>query len=651
MDTVFLGIIPIGIAALFAFSYLGRGTFSLLWLGSGLLLYGLGSVVGGWGLVVYGQDFTVTLHNSGSFLGGLCELIGALLSLAGAGGTAARRRGSPRLLVAVYSLAMLALAGVTAARLGHALPPFYPAAGAPTPLRQLVLSSAALLFLAAALTFEHFYLMTVRRFFNFYFLGLALIAVGLACVLFQRRFLNPLGLTGAAAQYLGAISIAIGGFELIKEKNAKGMGLRDLIGSLFEGLIDRRVRSSTILLHREMEAHDALENRLRDRDLRYSALVDHSLDAVLLCEPNGRILAANPSACVMFQMSEAELKTIGRDGISDPSDKRFARALKDREKNGWYKGTLRFRRKDGSIFPGEIFSSIFRDSSSELRSSIAIRDISAQVEAQETLAKREHELKAATAELRKLTAHLIKVREEERRAVAMEIHDELGQELTAMSLGLHWAVAHVKDVGAAHSEDVGAAHSEDVGAAHVKDVGAAHAEADIGEEKGLRPHLEHLIELNKKTISSVQSLAAHLRPKVLDDLGLKAALQWLLEDLRGLGPQLSFRCDFDDEALDPAVSIAAFRIVQESLSNVLRHARARRASVSVTDDGEGISIRVEDDGIGIPQETLNDHRSYGIIGMQERVIELGGGFSMSGDPGKGSVVAIKLPRAPKADSL
>ena len=100
-----------------------------------------------------------------------------------------------------------------------------------------------------------------------------------------------------------------------------------------------------------------------------------------------------------------------------------------------------------------------------------------------------------------------------------------------------------------------------------------------------------------------------------------------------------------------AVSIAAFRIVQESLSNVLRHARARRASVSVTDDGEGISIRVEDDGIGIPQETLNDHRSYGIIGMQVRVIELGGGFSMSGDPGKGSVVAIKLPRAPKADSL
>ncbi len=259
-----------------------------------------------------------------------------------------------------------------------------------------------------------------------------------------------------------------------------------------------------------------------------------------------------------------------------------------------------------------------RDPSGRVMGCLGIgRDITAMVAANDLLSKRQRELGAATSELRKLNAYLTKVREEERRKVAQEIHDELGQKLTAMNLGLYWT-----------AEKVGS------------------------EAQTLRSQIQGLLQLNRETIASVQGLAASLRPKVLDDNGLKPALEWLVADQEKLGgPHITLVCDFDEGALKPEVSTAVFRIVQEALTNVLRHARATQASVSLRQEKSSLSISVMDDGIGISQEARDNPASFGIIGMRERVIGLGGYISVRREMGGGTLVAIDLPLAPKAGAL
>ncbi len=243
------------------------------------------------------------------------------------------------------------------------------------------------------------------------------------------------------------------------------------------------------------------------------------------------------------------------------------------------------------------------------------RDITDRIEIEDTLAHREAELGVANAELRKLASHLIGVREEERRRVARDIHDDLGQRLTAMSLGLHWAMDRM-----------------------------------LGDPDVLRSELEELIELNRETISAVQGLAAQLRPRLLDDLGIGAALDWLVGDIgkRG-GTRISVSCELGDQGLDPDIATTVFRIVQESLGNVLRHASAQEAIVKIQRTGDLLSLSVADDGIGISNEQKSNPGSFGIIGMKERVQLYGGSFSVLGSPSGGTIVSVAFPLSAKED--
>lgn len=144
----------------------------------------------------------------------------------------------------------------------------------------------------------------------------------------------------------------------------------------------------------------------------------------------------------------------------------------------------------------------------------------------------------------------------------------------------------------------------------------------------------------------MQDLAARLRPKVLDDNGLKTALEWLVARQGKYGGlQLSLVCDFDEGALGPEVGTAVFRLVQEALTNILRHSQATKASIVLRQEKNSLSISITDDGIGISQEARVNPASFGIIGMRERVIELGGYISVRGEAGRGTFVAIDLPLA------
>jgi len=224
-----------------------------------------------------------------------------------------------------------------------------------------------------------------------------------------------------------------------------------------------------------------------------------------------------------------------------------------------------------------------------------------------TLAERVEE---RTAELRLLAAHIDELHERERTDLARELHDELGQLLTGMRMELDVA----------------------------KRVRARGGDASA--------HDATLEELLDATLASTRSVLSHLRPRVLDDLGLVAALDWLAGDL-STRSGLEIRCAVEPRALKVSgdVGRGVFRIVQESVTNVLRHARAREVRIGVTSREGGLLVTVSDDGVGLPPASERRPHSLGLLGMRERATALGGTFDISANATGGTIVTVRLPSA------
>jgi len=219
----------------------------------------------------------------------------------------------------------------------------------------------------------------------------------------------------------------------------------------------------------------------------------------------------------------------------------------------------------------------------------------------------EEELFASREQLRELSAYLEAIREEERRRIALEIHDELGQLLTALKMDVALLKMRV-----------------------VTDVEATRKIDDIR-------------ELVEKTIWMVRNVASHLRPAALN-FGIVSALEWLAEDFsrrNGMPCQLVVRGG--EPNLADAHATAVFRIVQESLTNVSRHAGASRVAVTLVSSNHALDLRVSDDGQGFDLESAQSGYSYGLLGMSERARLIGGTLQVDSSPGAGTMVSINLP--------
>jgi signal transduction histidine kinase len=225
-----------------------------------------------------------------------------------------------------------------------------------------------------------------------------------------------------------------------------------------------------------------------------------------------------------------------------------------------------------------------------------------------------------TAELTELSQHLIRVSEEEKAKLARELHDTLGSNLTAINMDLNWIQRRLP---------------EGTGTREVKE------------------RLQRVMQMLTETVELKHEVIEGLRPSHLDNLGLAFAMRSHCREFTrrtGLPCDVDVHEDFDD--LDPAWSIAFYRIAQESLTNITKHAQANRVHISLNRENDGIRLRIIDDGVGLSDESLSKPKSHGIVGMRERMRQMGGRFLIRRpDEGSGTVVDAFLPTAAKPAAL
>lgn len=226
----------------------------------------------------------------------------------------------------------------------------------------------------------------------------------------------------------------------------------------------------------------------------------------------------------------------------------------------------------------------------------------------------ENYLRNSREELRSLAARLQHVREEERVRIAREIHDELGQLLTVLKIDL--SLLRKKKSEIVHNEE------------------------------RLINEINSMSKVADSAIQSVQRIATELRPLILDDLGLLEGIEWYVKDFQ---KRSGIVCNISIDAevpLNPGAEsgTAIFRILQETLTNVIRHSQATIVDVSLTQDASSLRLSVHDNGVGIPTDEISNSKSLGLIGMRERATVLGGELTIESNNSKGTTVAVRIPR-------
>ena len=262
---------------------------------------------------------------------------------------------------------------------------------------------------------------------------------------------------------------------------------------------------------------------------------------------------------------------------------------------------LRALRADGTEFPIEASISQVVIGGHKLLT-VILHDITQRTRAEE-------EIRRANDELRELSLGMIEVREAERTRIARELHDELGQILTALKMD---------------AELLSASIPQD--------------RADLAE------HVASMNRLLDSTVATTRRISSDLRPLVLDDLGLGAAAEWLLEGLaQRAGIAFELKIDPLCAELGEPHASTLFRVMQESLTNVARHARATRVAVRLSREDCEAVLAIVDDGVGMNADARAKPGSFGLRGIRERVLLLGGELSIASEPSGGTTVSVRLP--------
>ncbi len=346
--------------------------------------------------------------------------------------------------------------------------------------------------------------------------------------------------------------------------------------------------------------------RKRAEDLLRS-LVDAAPLALLVTNEAGTMVVVNSDTAAIFGYDRSEL--IGQpfemlipENVRDRHATHCAHYLADPQAPSM--GTCKEfcgRRKDGGTVPLEIGLSPIK-TGGETFVAAAIVDITERKRAEDNL-------HASREQLRNLAARLHAVREEERAAVAREIHDGIGQALTALKMDVAWLGDRLPH-----------------------------------DQPSLVDRTHAMNSLIDGTLRDVRQLSARLRPAILDDMGLVAAIEWQAQEFaRRTGVKLDMTLEATHGGLDPDRITAIFRILQEALTNVARHAKAGHVEIRFYRRGRNVILEVRDDGQGITDKQRDSAESIGLIGMRERATALDGQLDIRGLDSHGTMVTLSLP--------
>ncbi len=363
-----------------------------------------------------------------------------------------------------------------------------------------------------------------------------------------------------------------------------------------------------VLFFRQSSGRRVSELALHNAEARIADIVNSAMDAIVSTDASQRIVLYNAAAERMFLYSRESI-------LGQPLDKlipqRFREGHRKHVENFGREGVTSRRmdrqavlagvRASGEEFPIEASISKHSENGKTIFT-VILRDVTARARADEALRK-------SQAELREFAAAAHSIREQEQGRVARELHDELGQALTALKMDVAWIGAQL------HKSQEAVAHK-----------------------------LGAMQDMLDGTVAATRRISADLRPLMLDDLGLIPAAEWLVQNV---SERTGIRCELeigapDLELQDPQAS-ALYRILQESLTNVARHAKASQVGVRLDRVGDTVTLRVCDDGRGFNVNEARKGNSYGLLGLRERTYLLGGEVRIDSEPGKGTTIEVSVP--------
>jgi PAS domain S-box-containing protein len=295
-----------------------------------------------------------------------------------------------------------------------------------------------------------------------------------------------------------------------------------------------------------------------------------------------------------------------------PDDKKRSHleSEKARSSEKEYDTEFRIIHPDGNVRYIKAYGDVFRDLNGNAVRMLGVNfDITEQKKVEIFLRESEESLKQTSQELRGLSRHLDELIEKERSEIARDLHDDLGQKLTAVNLYISWIKSRV------------------------------------GVQSGsISDKIDSIKNLLNDTVKSMHEISYRLRPSILEDLGLQSAVELQLADFSkstGIGYSVSFIPE--KLVVDYGISLMLFRIIQESLTNVARHSNATKVTVDVSFDEADLKLIIRDNGIGLEKDYQRKLKSFGILGMRERALAYGGEFQIEGIKDNGTMVTVKIP--------
>jgi len=353
-----------------------------------------------------------------------------------------------------------------------------------------------------------------------------------------------------------------------------------------------------------------IERRLKESREGYRIIFERAPIGIDLVDRNGKPLYVNQALQQMLGYSEEELRAMRFPDYTHPDDRESSLHLVSSLLDGKSEHLdleKRYIRKDGTMIWAHTSVSAVREPNGDLQYFIEmVKDTTEQKGG-------EAALKQSEAQLHDLTARMAKIMEEERKGLARELHDRVGQNLTALNINLNI----IKEQLPAES--------------------TGHLEA----------RLEDAMNLVEETAVGIRDVMGNLRPEVLDDYGLLAALRWYGERFsRQTGLEVKVTAEQPNTRFAPDTEITLFRIAQEAMVNVVKHARAERISIHLESNGATIRMTISDNGAGFDPaaaERPDDGCGWGLISMRERAHSIGGHLRIESSPGNSTKVVVEVP--------